>query len=134
MEIRKSVMGRPNLSVKGIVGSREKIRRRVHPGRRFLSNAPLAERGRREHFCSHPRSSASILPAVVRASRPQCGSETLPRQPPRRRRYALPPRPGYARRPGRSETQFIIEPAREERFQVFKESKLLVSPELAQSP
>ena len=38
----------------------EKRRRREHPGRRFLSNALLAERGRRERFCSHPRNRSSL--------------------------------------------------------------------------
>src|SRR5579871_97950 len=56
MEIRKSEMRRPNLSWRSIVVSvGKKTNRRDHPGGCLLSNALLAERGRRRRFHQHPR-------------------------------------------------------------------------------
>ena len=132
MEIRRSVMARPNLSWRSkslavrhwslavlvgncpttndrrlTTGSGKKTNRRDHPGGCFLSNAFLPERGRRRRFHQHPRE--AFLCELCEVLSDLCGQKLLAAESAEtaqstRRILPSPPRPGYAQRPMRSET------------------------------
>src|SRR5258708_4599860 len=114
MEIRRSVMGRPNLSVKGTVvgGSGKETRagtsRRALPfqcasfeareARTFLPapSGRVSLRSRRDSV--RPLGLRAFIAEHAENIRGVYGKS-----------YPLPPQPGYARRSGWAETQFIIE-------------------------
>src|SRR5260370_1196978 len=114
MEIRRSVMGRPNLSVKGtVVGGSGKETRAGTSRRALPFQCASFEAREARTFLPAPSGRVSLRsprdslrPLRLRAFIAEHAENIRGVY---GKSYPLPPQPGYARRPGWSETQFIIE-------------------------